>query len=144
MNSTFLFKPKHRTAFTMTEMIVAMAITRAIMVGGAQLMTFTARHGREVENRRLAATEAGNVMEQLMTQPWDTLIPDGPALSELTLSDTCRQVLPDSRLKVTVADDAASQARRITIHIDWATNATHRSPGVRLVAWRYPQQETQP
>jgi prepilin-type N-terminal cleavage/methylation domain-containing protein len=144
MNFTCKFQPNRHTAFTMTEMIVALAITGAIMVGGAQLMTFTARHGREVENRRLAATEAGNVMEQLMTQPWDTLIPDGPALSELTLPDTCRQVLPDSRVKVTVADDAASQARRITIHIDWAMNATHRSPGVRLIAWRYPQQETQP
>lgn len=144
MNSTYLSKPNRRTAFTMTEMIVTLAITSTIMVGGAQLMTFATRHGREVDNRRLAATEAGNLMEQLMTQPWDTLIPDAPALAELTLSDNCRQALPDSQLTVTVADDAASHARRITIHIDWATNATHRSPGVRVVAWRYPQQETQP
>jgi len=144
MNSNHLHKPKRHAAFSMTEMVVTIAITGAIMVGGAQLMTFAARHGREVDNRRLAAAEAGNVMEQTMTRPWIDIASDSPALAALTLSDTCRQALPDARLSVTVADETDTPARRITIHIDWAVNATQRSQGVRLVAWRYPLQETQP
>ena len=144
MNSNYLHNLKRRAAFSMTEMVVTLAITGAIMVGGAQLMTFATRHSRAVENHRLAATEAGNVMEQAMTRPWTEIAADGPALTDLTLSDTCRQALPDGRLSVTVVGEAGMPARRITVHIDWAVNATHRSQGVQLVAWRYPLQETQP
>jgi hypothetical protein len=128
----------------MTEMVVTIAIVGAVMVGGVQLMAVTARHSREAENRQLATTEAGNVLEQVMTRPWNGVSPDSPALADLTLSDACRQALPDARLSVVVSPEADSPGRRITVHIDWATNPAHRSQGIRLVAWRYPAQETQP
>ena len=145
MNSNYLHKPKRRTAFSMTEMVVTLAITGAIMVGGAQLMTFTARHGREVENRRLATVEAGNVMEQAMTRPWDELC---RRRSGARRPDPVRHVSPGATGQTPDGDRGRRSFRpMLAVSPSSSTGPSIRPNAARacdLVAWRYPLQETQP
>lgn len=139
-----LFCKRHRRfGFSMAEMVVTVAITTLVMVGGLQLITLASRQGSAIENHRLASLEAGNIMEQIMCRPWDDVTSEG--LSSLPLSEACRQALPAAGLHVAIDTDGADQdVRRITVQLDWAVNSVHRGKPVRLVAWRYRDREVQP
>ncbi|MHB8969847.1 MAG: type IV pilus modification PilV family protein [Pirellulaceae bacterium] len=143
MTQMLSWKRHRRCGFSMAEMVVAVAITTLVMVGGLQLITLAARQGGAIENHRLASLEAGNIMEQIMCRPWDELTSEG--LSSLPLSEACRQALPAASLQVAIDTDGTDQdARRITVQLDWAVNSVHRSKPVHLVAWRYREREVQP
>ena len=136
-------KRRRRFGISMTEMVVTVAITTLVMVGGLQLITLANRQGGVVENQRLACLEAGNIMEQIMCRPWDEVTAEG--LSSLPLSEACRAALPEARLHVAIDTDGTDQdARRITVQLDWAVNSVHRSKSIHLVAWRYRHGEAQP
>lgn len=143
MNTTFLRKQRLRNGLSMTELVVTVGITTIAMVGGVQTMFVAGRQCRMVENRRLAGLEVGNIMEQIMTRPWKEIAPG----TELTfeLSEACRRALPDAKLRVRIASEAADpSARCITVEMDWRANALRRGEPVRLVAWRYNSWETTP
>lgn len=136
-------KRYRRSGVSMAEMIVTVAITMLVMVSGMQLITLASRQGTAIENHRLAALEAGNIMEQVMCLPWEEVTAE--SLSSLPLSETCRQALPAASLHVAVDPDGTNQdLRRITVQLDWAVNSAHRGQPVRLVAWRYRNREVQP
>jgi Tfp pilus assembly protein PilV len=129
-----------RRGLSMAEVLVAVAVTSVVLVCGLQLMFVAHRHGRTVDAQRVAWLEAGNLMEHVMTRPWEDM--RGDALSSLALSDACRGILPDATLHVDVGhDDTAPAAVRITIEIQWQADAGRRAAPVRLVAWRYPPRE---
>ncbi len=136
-------KRYRRCGVSMAEMIVTVAITMLVLVSGMQLITLAGRQGTAIENRRLAALEAGNIMEQVMCRPWEEVTTE--SLSSLPLSETCRQALPAASLHVAVDPDGTDQdLRRITVQLDWAVNSVHRGQPVHLVAWRYRNREVQP
>ncbi|MHB0956958.1 MAG: hypothetical protein ACYC6N_22475 [Pirellulaceae bacterium] len=132
-----------RSGLSMAEMVVTVAITMLVMVGGLQLITLTSRQGRTIENHRLARLEVANVMEQIMCRPWEEVTSEG--LGSLPLSETCRQALPEAKLHVAIdADGTEQERRRIRVQLDWAVNSAHRNKPVQLVAWRYRERESQP
>ncbi|NLX53561.1 MAG: hypothetical protein GXY58_00425 [Planctomycetaceae bacterium] len=143
MNTTCIHNRCRRGGFSMTEMVVTIGVATVAMVGGVQIMSLANRQCRAVECRRVASLEAGNIMEQLMARPWEELTPGQESFG--TLSDVCQRLLPDASLDIDVsAETTDAAARRITVRIDWQVQGTHRSNPVRLVAWRYPNQETLP
>jgi hypothetical protein len=134
---------RRRLGISVAEMVVTMAITTLVLIGGLQLMTLATRQGTVMENHRLAALEAGNLMEQIMCRPWDQMTSEG--LSSLPLSEACRQALPAARLHVAVdADGSDPEVQRITVQLDWSVTSEQRNKPVQLVAWRYRNRETQP
>jgi hypothetical protein len=127
----------------MAEMIVTVAITTLVMVGGLQLITLASRQGNAIENHRLASLEVSNMMEQIMSRPWEDMTSEN--LASLPLSESCGQALPAARLHVSIDTEGADQdVRRITVQLDWAVNSVHRGKPVHLVAWRYRDREVQP
>ena len=139
MNASLLTTRK-RNGATIQEALVAILIVAAVLLGVAQLLAMVASQQRNAQQRSLAAREAGNLMEDLMTRPWGDLTPD--SLAEIQLSDPCRQRLPDAELKIEVgAEDDTNQIRRIDIRIDWANAADQRCDPIRLVAWRFHDEE---
>lgn len=127
----------------MAEVLVATAIAIAVMVCGMQMLFVAHQHGRTVDFQRVAWLEAGNVMERVMARPWDQMQAD--ALASLSLSEVADRILPGATLGVDVsADDAAPDARRITVEVQWQADAGRRAVPVRLVAWRYPPPEVTP
>lgn len=139
MNANLL-RTEKRNGATIPEAMVAMLIVAAVLVGVAQLLAMVAGQRRNTQQRSLAVREAGNLMEDLMTRPWSELTPD--SLAEFQLPEPCLQQLPDAKLQIEVhADDDTDQARRIDIRIDWAGPADRRCQPVRLVAWRYHDEE---
>jgi len=143
MNAISFRDRRRRDGLSMTEMLVTIAITTVAMVGGVQIMSLANRQCKAVECRRVAGLEAGNIMEQIMTRPWEDIAPGQESICEL--SEACRQTLPDAKLRIAVEAEAADPGvRHITVEIDWQANAIHRGGPVRLVAWRYLNKEARP
>jgi len=139
MNANLLTTRK-RNGATIQEALVAILIVAAVLVGVTQLLAMVASQRRSAQLRSLAAREAGNLMEDLMTRPWSDLTPD--TLAKVQLSEPCLQRLPDAELQIEVsAEDDTDQVRRVDIRIDWANAADQRCDPVRLVAWRFHDEE---
>ena len=139
MNANLL-KTRKRNGATIQEAMVAILIVAAVLVGVAQLLAMAASQRRNAQQRSLAAREAGNLMEDLMTRPWSDLTPD--SLAEIQLSDPCLQRLPDAELRIEVgAENDSDEVRRVDVRIDWANAADQRCDPIRLVAWRFHDEE---
>jgi Tfp pilus assembly protein PilW len=132
-----------RRGAAMFEAIAAIAIAAAVLTGVVQLLVLANRQLRISQQHALAAREAGNLMEDLMSRPWTEVTPD--SASSVQLSQWCRDSLPDARLRVEVAAEGdADETRRIGIQIDWRNAANQRGQPVRLTAWRHRYEEAPP
>jgi Tfp pilus assembly protein PilV len=130
-----------RTGFILQEVLIAILIALAAMVGVAQLLAMVAQQRRLVQQRTVAVQEAGNLMEDFASRPWAEITAE--KLADVRLSDACQRCLPDATLHVEVnSEDADSQ--RISIRIDWPTAAGSRGEPVRLVGWRFRDEEAGP
>jgi hypothetical protein len=125
------------------EATMAMVIAAAVLVCVTQILSLASQQRRATEYRSLAAYEAGNLIEDLMTRPWSELA--NKPLHEVPLSENCRQRLPKGRLQLEIASEGETESvRRLSIQIDWEVATDQRGEPVKLVAWRYQSQETAP
>jgi len=125
------------------ETTVAMVILLVAMIAVAQTVATVAMQRRIAEQRALATQEAANLMERIYSLPWGEATEE--KISELQLSETCRQRLPDARLGVVVeSTDDPVPGREIRIEIDWRDRAGKRGAPIRLTAWKYAKEEANP
>ena len=122
------------------EASVAIIIATAVIVGTAQVLAIIAHQRRDLDQRSIAAREAGNLLEEIAALPWSDIAED--QLSELALSDECTSVLREPRLEITVSAEPAASGKRIGVAIDWLVAEDQRALPLRLAAWRYPRQES--
>lgn len=128
--------------FMVHEAIIALALAMAVVVGAAELLSVVVQQRRAAGQYALAVAEAGNLMEEIVSRPWGDTTTE--QLKSIRLSDACRRCLPDVRLAVDVAEEEG--ARRISIGIDWRRSGaeSRRSNPVRLVGWKFPDEEAAP
>jgi Tfp pilus assembly protein PilV len=132
--------PRRRRGATLQEAIIAVTITIAVITGIAQLCAVAAVQRRVAEQRTLATWEAGNLMEDLVSRPWSEMTPEKLAAAEL--SDACRQNLPEAKARVEATPEGdGGEVVRLNVQIDWQNAAGQRVKPVRLVAWRYRDEE---
>lgn len=135
MMTCVLQKTTARRGFMMAELIVAMAIMMAAMVGIAQLMYQVTRQYRHATQRNVVVQEAANVMEDLMSRQRDEISAAEPP--RIKLSPACRQAAPDARLNIEIVSVDDGDAYRLAVRIEWPVDDPRRQRPVQLVAWRY-------
>jgi hypothetical protein len=118
--------------------MVAMLIVGAVLVSITQVLAMAANQRRNSMQRSIATREIGNVMEALMTRPWEDLTPG--RLANAPISELCRRHIPEARLRIDVTDEGDA-GRRIDIQLDWHNATSQRGAPVRLVAWRFQNEE---
>lgn len=124
--------------FILKEAIMALALSTTLVVGAAQLLVTVAHQRRSASQYAMAVREAGNLMEDLASRPWaDTT---AQRLSSVQLSEECRRCLSDAKLQVDVEEES-HDARRIHLAIDWCRTSGSRGEPVRLVGWKFREQE---
>lgn len=123
------------------EAIIAIVIATAAILGTAQTLAIISHQRRELGRREVANREAGNLLEEIASRPWDELTADN--LSALTLSEECQQRLEQPNLNVLVTPEANGAGKHIRVEIDWLTTRERRSEPLRLAAWRYPREESE-
>ena len=117
-----------------------MLIVGAVLVSITQVLAMAASQRRSSMQRTMATREVGNLMEDLMSRPWEDLTPE--QLADIPLSESCRRHMPEAKLQIDVTDEDDSEAgRRIDIQLDWPNAAAQRGVPVRLVAWRFHREE---
>lgn len=121
---------------------MALALAMVVVVGAAELLSVVVQQRRTAGQHALAVAEAGNLMEEIVSRPWPETTAE--QLKSLQLSEACRRCLPDARLAVDVAEEDG--ARRIGIRIDWRRfqGESRRGRPVRLVGWKFPDEEAAP
>lgn len=125
----------HRQAgFVLQESIMAMALSMALIVGVAELLTMVAQQRRLARQQAVAAREVGNLMEELVSRRWDDTTAVGVASAEL--SPQCDRCLPNAELALDVVDES-DDVRRISLRIDWGDASGGRGRSVRLVGWKF-------
>lgn len=132
---------RRRSGFLLQEAMMAVALALAGVVGIAQLLGMVAQQRRTAQQQVAAAGEAGNLMEDLASRRWNEITPQYAA--SLKLTEDCRRILPDGKLQVDVVSED-QDAKRISIRIDWQTASGQRGEPVRLLAWRFRDQEARP
>jgi hypothetical protein len=123
------------------EVSIATALAAVVMIAVSQLLAVAAKQERTIDWRRLAAQEAANSLERVLTSPWDDVTPE--RLKAWSLSTDAAERLPAGTLtwEVELTPETPA-AKRITAEVSWSHGAGDRER-VRLSAWRF-QPEKRP
>jgi|CXWL01.1.fsa_nt_gi hypothetical protein len=134
---------KSRPRGTIThEATMAIVMATAVIAGTAQVLAVVSHQRRDLDRRSAAIREAGNLLEEIAARPWDELTNE--KLSALELSDECRAVLREPRLRIAVDPEPETAGKHIRVEIDWLTGQEQRALPLRLATWRYPAEEPAP
>lgn len=134
-------KQHKKRGFILHEAMMAVGLAMALVVGVTQLLLMVTQQRRLARQYTIATQEAGNLMEQVASQPWDKTTSKN--LASLALPETCTTHLPDADLSVDVADED-NATRRITIALQWQSAPERAPDSVRLVGWKFLAQEDKP
>ena len=88
--------------------MVAILIVGAVLASITQVLALAASQRRSSMRRTIATREVGNLMEDLMSRPWDDLTPEH--LADIPLSDSCRHHMPEAQLQIDVIDEDDPEA----------------------------------
>lgn len=121
------------------EATMAIVIATTVLVGAAQAIAIVSYQRRDTNRRSVAIREVGNLFEEIASRPWNAI--NEEELAKLALSEECRSVLREPRLRVAVADGPMGDGKHISIEIDWLTGQGERAQPLRVGAWRYPVEE---
>ena len=133
--------PPRSTGFVLHETLMAMALSMALVVAVAQLLTMVVRQRRWARQYAVAVREAGNLMEDLVSRSWAETTAE--KLNSVDVSSACTRCLPSVDLAVDVVDQG-HDVRRISLQIEWLRPSGNRGEPVRLVGWKFRNQEDGP
>jgi type II secretory pathway pseudopilin PulG len=128
---------RKRTAYTIMELVAALAILAIVMTVVAQIGYFSLVERLRSTTRQAALEQAANVMESARAIPWDKLTADWAAAQQLPKDDGF--ILPEGRLTVKVEPEKTlPSAKRVTVEIRWVVQegASERVELVGLVSAR--------
>ena len=129
------------TGFVLHETLMALALAMALVVAVAQLLTMVVQQRRWARQYAAAVRETGNLMEDLVSRSWaDTT---AEKLNAVAVSPECTGCLPDVSLAVEVVDEG-EDVRRISLQIEWLRPSGNRGEPVRLVGWKFRNEEEGP
>ncbi len=129
---------RRQAGFVLQESIMAMALSMALVVGVAELLTMVAQQRRLARQQAVAVQEVGNLMEELASRGWDDTT--AAAVASAELSPQCDRCLPAAELALEVEDES-DNVRRISVRIDWGDASVGRGRSVVLVGWKFRQEE---
>ncbi len=121
------------------EAAMAIVMAVAVIAGTVQVLAVISHQRREIDRRSIAVREAGNLLEEIAARPWSELTED--KLSTLALSDECKSVLREPRLRIAVDPEPDGAGKHISVEIDWLTGQDQRALPLRLAVWRYSSEE---
>jgi prepilin-type N-terminal cleavage/methylation domain-containing protein len=117
---------RNRAAFTLTEVMVAMAVTAVLGVVVAQCTVWSLRERARLRAHEAALELAANVLEEARARPWDRLDPDWAA--SRVVPTAMAELLPEGKVIVTLAPgEGAPHTRRVTVEVSWQS-APHLPP----------------
>jgi prepilin-type N-terminal cleavage/methylation domain-containing protein len=113
------FSPR-RSAFTLTECMIALAILGVIGAGVAQCTHWVTIEVARSASRPAALELAANILEDAQARPWEDL-DDAWAARQSVPADS-ELLLPDGKVLVSLKPAASAPlAKRVTVEVFWAS-----------------------
>ena len=132
-----------RSAFTIAECLVALAVLGVAAALLGQLLGEVAQQRRAADRQSVAWQEAANLLEQLSVIPFAELTPERAA--SVGLSELARQHLPDARLEIAVTSAPSEPpAKEIRVALRWQDRSGRYGVPVQLTAWRHQREGSEP
>lgn len=130
-----------RRGAVVMEVTMALLVCATVVIVIAQTVSMVARQRALAQRRHLASQEAANVMEKIAAIQWESLTQEN--VDSIQLSDRVEARVPDAKLTVRLSDDGSTEAIKIRVSIACVSPFGSAGPAAELVAWRYPESETQ-
>jgi type II secretory pathway pseudopilin PulG len=122
---------RKRAAFTLTELIGAVAIIAVLVVIVAQCMTLSIQERARMAAQQAALELAANVLENARAQPFEKL--DKTWAEAHAIPSEVAALLPDGKIIVTVEPEKTAPAtRRVTVEVQWQFEAHLANRSVQL------------
>ena len=120
--------PKNPNGFTVTELIVCVAVLLTVMTVSTSMFFQTQRIWQDIRHHRIAVSELSNQLDRLTRLTQQELEAE---LAKLRPSALCAEALRDPELTGVVNDD--SVGTRITLKIKWKRR--HGEKPITLCGW---------
>jgi len=127
---------RRRRGSLIVEVAMATVLLLITMTLTVKVLGWVAHERRSAERRQRALMEVANVMERITAYPFDEVTPG--LARRFKLSETARELLPESELALDVRDGAPAEgrtARRIAIRLRWRGTTGEWDAPVRLTSW---------
>ncbi len=127
-----------RLAFTLAEMVMAMAVLAVLMLLTVQIATWSMRERLRLAARHAALEHATNILEAARAVPATALTPEWAAGHQGTPPDSA--LPPQTRVEVAVsAEKDTPAARRVVVSVYWRLHEDEPEQVVQLMSIFGPQ-----
>jgi type II secretory pathway pseudopilin PulG len=125
------FSTRYRPAFTIAEIMVAMAVIVVLVVVVGQCMALSLRERAQIAAHQAAVELAANILEAARAQPWEQL--DQQWAASQAVPPEMANLLPEGKVIVTVEiGQPHPLTRRITVEVRWQIDANFPPEIVQL------------
>lgn len=120
---------------------MAVGLAMALVVGVTQLLLMVTQQQRRAHQQIVAAQAVGNLMEQVVSRPWEDTTAE--KLASIALPEASAKQLPDASLSIDVVDEDLA-TKRIVIVVEWHDSPGYTGDSTRLIGWKFLSEEDSP
>jgi Tfp pilus assembly protein PilV len=131
---------KRRKGFGLIEMAVTGVLIAVAMTVTVQVVGWIALERKAVERRERALLEAENLLERIVSYPYDELTTEKVKRFSILTASASFLRGPNLNVTVTPFEDAPVR-KKIAVEIRWLDRSGRSEAPVRLVAWAYQRKE---
>jgi hypothetical protein len=129
-----------RRGFGLIEMAIAGVLIVVAMTVTVQVVGSIALERKAVERRERALLEVENVLERVVSWPWDELTTE--SMRRYSVSSASAGFLRNPTLNVTVTPlEVAPVRKKVIVELRWLDRSGRPEAPVRLVGWVYRKAE---
>ncbi len=129
-------KPHHsRAGFTLAELIIALLLLGTVTAVLMPVLLSATAQRRASELRQRALIHAENVLDDLLSQPWDEQTQE--ILSRKLNAEPADSALPGLERTVTVNGEPDQHRKQITLQLRWRNRTGDLSAPLRLSGWSF-------
>jgi hypothetical protein len=140
INDRSVLATRRRRGFGLIEMAIAGVLIVVAMTVTVQIVGSIALERKAVERRERALLEVENVLERVVTWPWDELTTE--SMRRYSISSASAGFLRNPALKVTVTPlEDAPVRKKVLVELRWLDRSGRPETPVRLVGWVYRKAE---
>ena len=119
---------------TLVELVISGMLLSSMMLIVVPMLKLVHGQGRFTDERQEALAEVTNIMERIVTAPFDEL--STAQLKRYRVSRHVARQLREPQLRISaVAESGRKETVRIEIELDWIGRTARRERPVRLIAW---------
>ncbi|QDV48089.1 PilW family protein [Gimesia fumaroli] len=123
-----------RCGFTLVEMMVAGVLLMTVTMIVVPAIYWVYRERRQTEYRQIAIVEVENMMERIVSLPFNDITQ--AKVDKFVLSESALRQLPDADLTIDISESGnVPLMKKIQVQLGWSDHRGINEVPVRLTSW---------